>query len=140
MRSSTFGEKAMSSLPWRSNKRALTICLVFGVCMLLFADQACAGMPSPPTLTTLAKARLHIVSFFIVTFLVMSYAVLLIWNSMRKSFPALPKLTYRRAMVFVGLWGAVFVLILTMIAGARELMTPGAWKKSGAIYKLDEGK
>lgn len=128
----------MSSSHWRSNRKTLTIGL--GVCMFLLTTQAWAGMPTPPTLTDLAKARLHIISFFAATFLVMAYAVLLIWNALRKSFPVLPKLTYRRAMAFVGLWGAAFILILTMIAGARELMTPGAWKKSGAIYKLDEGK
>src|SRR5262245_44535701 len=30
----------------------------------------------------------------------------------------------------------LFVLVLTMISGARELMTPGAWKKEGLTYKL----
>jgi hypothetical protein len=30
------------------------------------------------------------------------------------------------------------VLVLTMISGARELMTPGAWHKQGLTYKLAE--
>src|SRR5205823_725556 len=34
------------------------------------------------------------------------------------------------------LWGLVFVLVLTMISGARELMTPGAWAKQGLTYRL----
>jgi hypothetical protein len=40
----------------------------------------------------------------------------------------------------VGLWGLLFLLVLTMISGARELMTPGAWKKDGVTYTLDDGK
>ena len=117
-----------------------SVCLFLGVGVFMFAGDAWAGMPSLPSLTRLAKTRLDTISFFVVTFLAMSYAFLLIWNSLRKSFSSLPKLTYKRAMAFVGLWGAVFILILTMISGARELMTPGAWEKSGAIYKLKEGK
>jgi hypothetical protein len=36
----------------------------------------------------------------------------------------------------VVLWGLLFVLVLTMISGARELLTPGAWEKQGATYRL----
>jgi hypothetical protein len=32
----------------------------------------------------------------------------------------------------------LFVLVLTMISGARELMTPGAWRKQGFTYTLAE--
>jgi len=34
------------------------------------------------------------------------------------------------------LYGLAFVIVLTMISGARELMTPGAWRKQGWTYKL----
>src|SRR5262249_55804861 len=34
------------------------------------------------------------------------------------------------------LWGLLFLLVLTMISGARELMTPGAWEKQGLTYRL----
>src|SRR5262249_32013471 len=51
-------------------------------------------------------------------------------------FPQLPYLTYRQAMGLVALWGLLFLLVLTMISGARELMTPGAWKKQGFTYTL----
>jgi hypothetical protein len=39
-------------------------------------------------------------------------------------------------VVGVLLWGLLFVIVLTMISGARELMTPGAWQKSGFTFKL----
>ena len=38
------------------------------------------------------------------------------------------------------MWGLLFLLVLTMISGARELMTPGAWKKEGLTYTLAEAK
>jgi hypothetical protein len=38
----------------------------------------------------------------------------------------------------VALWGLLFVLVLTMISGARELMTPGAWEKQGLTYHLSQ--
>ncbi len=39
----------------------------------------------------------------------------------------------------VVLWGLLFTVVLAMISGARELMTPGAWEKQGATYRLKEG-
>jgi hypothetical protein len=33
-----------------------------------------------------------------------------------------------------------FGLVLTMISGARELLTPGAWDKVGATYKLNASR
>jgi len=48
----------------------------------------------------------------------------------------LPRLSFGRALAGVILWGLLFFIVLTMISGARELMTPGAWKKDGATYKL----
>ncbi len=48
----------------------------------------------------------------------------------------LPRLSYAKALCVVTMWGLLFVLVLTMIAGARELMTPGAWEKQGKTYRL----
>ena len=42
----------------------------------------------------------------------------------------------RQGLGIIVLWGLLFVLVLTMISGARELMTPGAWEKKGPTYKL----
>ena len=88
------------------------------------------------TLSDLARMRVSTISFFLVVFLVCAWVVRWLWNSARKDFPRLPYLTFRRAVSLVALWGLLFLLILTMISGARELMTPGAWKKEGFTYKL----
>ncbi|MDY3556487.1 hypothetical protein R5W24_005653 [Gemmata sp. JC717] len=110
------------------------------VLVALDAAPAAAGMPSV-SLTDAASLRLQSVSFFLALFLASAVAVRGIWNGFRSDFPRLPRLSYPKAVALVGLWGLLFVLVLTMISGARELMTPGAWKKDGVTYSLaDEQK
>jgi hypothetical protein len=106
-----------------------------------FADVAplFAGMPSV-TLTDAASLRFQSISFFLVVFAIASLIIRWLWNSLRSEFPRLPHLSYPKALGLVGLWGLLFLLVLTMISGARELMTPGAWKKDGITYTLDDGK
>ena len=96
---------------------------------------AMAGMPAI-VLTDMAFARLSTLSFFLLVLLLSAWAVKTIWNSLRADLPRLPRLSYRRALGLVVLWGLLFLLILTMIAGARELMTPGAWVRQGYLSKL----
>jgi Protein of unknown function (DUF1559) len=98
---------------------------------------AYAGMPSV-TFNDIASMRLSAISFFLVCFLICSWLVRSIWNAARKDFPRLPYLSFKRATGLVAIWGLLFLLVLTMISGARELMTPGAWRKEGLTYKLTE--
>ena len=102
-----------------------------------YPNLALAGMPSV-TLSDLARMRFQTISFFLLVFLLCSWVVRWLWNSARRDFPRLPYLTLRKAITLVALWGLLFVLVLTMISGARELMTPGAWKKDGFTYKLKD--
>jgi hypothetical protein len=101
------------------------------------AAPARAGMPSL-TLTDVARMRVEVISFFLLVFLLAAWAVMGMWNGLRRDFPRLPRMTYKRAVAVTGLWGLLFVLVLTMISGARELMTPGAWEKRGATYQLSD--
>ncbi len=82
--------------------------------------------------------RLQTISFFLLCFLVSALFIQLVWNGLRKDFTRLPRLSYPKALGLVSLWGLLFVLVLTMISGARELMTPGAWDKVGSTYRLKE--
>jgi hypothetical protein len=100
-------------------------------------SEALAGMPGVD-LTDVAEMRLQSISFFLVVFLLSGLAIKSLWNWLRRDFPRLPWLSYPKALALVGLWGFVFVLVLTMISGARELMTPGAWEKEGYTYRLSE--
>lgn len=97
-----------------------------------------AGMPSVTIeLTDLAKLRVQSISFFVLVFLVSAGLICLVWNFLRRDFSFLPRLSFLRALGVTTLWGLLFVLVLTMISGARELLTPGAWKKQGWTYTLD---
>ncbi len=114
--------------------------------LLAFPLQVGAGMPSPlpinprriAQLGDSSIARLQAVSFFLFAFLISAVALRVIWNYLRRDFPILPRLSYGRAVAGVFLWGLLFVIVLTMISGARQLMTPGAWRKQGATYRLAE--
>jgi hypothetical protein len=116
------------------------------VCFFLGTAEARAGMPSVTLadlrtatrtgLTDLGQQRLEVISFFLLVLIGCAWLVQRVWNSMRKEFPILPRLSFARAVGVIVLWGLLFVLVLTMISGARELMTPGAWEKVGLTYRL----
>jgi hypothetical protein len=102
-----------------------------------FAALPLAGMPRVVvTLTDLGRFRVQSISFFLFGFFLSAWLIQLLWNYLRNDFPRLPRLNYGRAVGVVALWGLLFVLVLTMISGARELMTPGAWEPRGATYRL----
>jgi hypothetical protein len=109
--------------------------LVIGLCAVAWPRAAMAGMPTIQ-LTDMAFARLSTISFFLIVLLLSAWAVKAIWNSLTVDVPRLPRLSYRRALGLVVLWGLLFLLVLTMISGARELMTPGAWVRQGYLSKL----
>jgi hypothetical protein len=101
------------------------------------ADKPTPGWAgSPGGFSTSSDLFVQAISFFVACLLLSAWGVKLLWNSLRKDFAALPPITYRRAVSFVLLWGLLFIIVLTMISGARELMTPGAWVKQGWTYRL----
>jgi hypothetical protein len=124
----------------------LALALAAALLLLAQAGTVHAGMPAPlPTnvekylvLTDTALGRLQALSFFLLVFLLSAAAVQLLWNYLQRDFRSLPRLSYGKALALVFLWGLVFVIVLTMISGARELMTPGAWTKQGFTYKLTD--
>jgi hypothetical protein len=94
-------------------------------------------MPSSAlSLTDLAELRLQSISFFLLLFVLSVVFVRFLWNYLQKDFPTLPRLGFGSAFGLVALWGLLFVVVLTMISGARELLTPGAWAKQGWTYRL----
>lgn len=99
-----------------------------------------AGMRPHPTLTDLARTRIEVISFFVVALLLLALPVKWAWNALSKDFMRLPRLNYGRALGLVTLWGLLFIIVLAMISGARELMTPGAWeKRPDGGYRLADG-
>jgi hypothetical protein len=113
---------------------------VFVLMVLVVSQEAFAGMAGAITLREMARLRLQSLSFFLMVLLVSAAVIRLVWNSLRKDFTRLPHLTYFKSLGLVLLWGLLFVLVLAMISGARELLTPGAWERKGATYRLSEGE
>jgi hypothetical protein len=113
-------------------------------CLTIAPATAWAGMPKPlpidvPRILRVndtALERIQVISFFLMTFLVCSATVMMLWNYLQRDFPKLPRLSFGKAAAGVFLWGMLFIIVLTMISGARELMTPGAWEKQGVTYRL----
>lgn len=112
---------------------------ILGTALLLLAaaTPVYAGMPTFD-LTDLARARLDTISFFIILVLLLALCVKGLWNYLARDFSKMPRMTYPKALAAVTLWGLVFLIVLSMISGARELMTPGAWEKQGATYRLKD--
>lgn len=122
------------------------VAIIALVAFLFLSQPVWAGMAAPTlddiprylTLTNIAKLRLNAISFFAVCLLGIAWTIQAVWNSLANDFPRLPRISYLRSLGLMGLWGLLFLLVLTMISGARELMTPGAWKKNGLTYQLTE--
>jgi hypothetical protein len=97
-----------------------------------------AGMPSFTVndLTEAAAARLDVISFFILIFLLCTWLTKWAWNVLAASFPIMPRLRFKQALALMLVSSLFLYVVLTMISGARELMTPGAWVKSGSTYQL----
>jgi len=122
----------------RSSLMRLHHCLLTIAVWLGCPRPAFAGMPFL-LLSDLARMRLQVISFFLLVLLLSAKLVQRIWNALCKDFPRIPRLTYGKSLGLITLWGLLFLLVLTMISGARELMTPGAWKKQGFTYTLAGG-
>jgi hypothetical protein len=107
--------------------------------VMLVPVSAHAGMPSY-SLSDIVAARLEVISFFLLVALVLAFVFQRCWNVLAGEFSGMPVLNYRKSLAIIFVASLVCGLILTMISGARELMTPGAWNKVGAVYKLSDPK
>jgi hypothetical protein len=105
--------------------------------ILLAPGLARAGMPSI-TLTEIGRMRVEALSFFAACLLACAWVIQRVWNGLRADLPRLPRLSFGKAVGVMALWGLLFLLVLTMISGARELLTPGAWRKEGYTFKVNE--
>ncbi len=98
---------------------------------------AVAGMPAI-TLSDVAAMRVQDISFFLLLLLIGGGGIQWMWNYLRHDFEKLPYLTYKRALSLSITLALGLTLALSMIAGARELLTPDAWRKQGYTYKSEE--
>ena len=108
---------------------------IIAIVLTLASAATLAGMPSV-SLADVPRMRISGISFFVVVILVVALGIMILWNVLRRDFPRMPRLGYVRSLAFTVLLGLCFNVVLLMIAGTRELMTPGAWEKSGITYQL----
>lgn len=101
-------------------------------------DSTPSWAPHDPAVSSMVGHYLQGFSFFVVSVLLCAWAVKGLWHVLRRDLTWLPVLSYGRSLSLVILWGFLFIVVLTMISGARELMTPGAWQKKGWTYELAE--
>lgn len=118
------------------NRRALNIA-VFVVVFLLAGSECFAGM-TVYTLRDIYRLRFDQLSFFVFLLLTCALLFQLTWNYAAKGLPSIPKLNFKRALSLSFLLGLAMLLILTMISGIREVLTPGAWRRQGTSYRLND--
>ena len=84
------------------------------------------------------RLRLEEISLFILMLLCCALVFKLLWNHGTKGFSFLPRLKFLQALSLSLVLGLAMLLILTMISGIREVLTPGAWRRQGASYRLND--
>jgi hypothetical protein len=110
-----------------------------GVGGLLFGlvETANAGM-TVYDLNDVVRLRIEDISFFAVLLLVSGLGIRFLWNHVARGLPILPRLSYSRALCLTGLLSLFMLLVLSMISGARELLTPGVWRRQGSAYYVND--
>ena len=106
-------------------------------CVLFHVMPVQAGM-TVYDLNDVVQLRLQDISFFAVLLLLPALGVRLLWNYLAKDFSRLPRLSFLKALSLTALLGIGMLLVLVMISGARELLTPGAWHRQGSQYRPNE--
>lgn len=109
---------------------------VFALATLAAVPAANAGM-TVYGLRDISRLRLEEISFFIVLLVVCTFALKLLWNHAFKGIAAVPRLRFVQAFSVALLLGLAMLLILTMISGIREVLTPEAWRHQGTSYRLN---
>lgn len=89
-------------------------------------------------LNDVVRLRLEDISFFTLLLLLCGLGIRALWNYLAKDFPGWPKLTFGKALSLTALLSLLMLLVLSMISGARELLTPGAWRRQGSAYRLND--
>lgn len=110
------------------------VLILTGVCL---QHSAHAGM-TVYGLKDIYRIRLEEISFFLVLLLVCTLAFRLLWNHAVKGFDFLPKIKFIQAFCLALLFGFLMLLILAMISGIREVLTPEAWRRQGNSYRLND--
>src|SRR5262245_7321839 len=110
---------------------------VVGVFIVGLVRTANAGMTTYD-LKDVVRLRIEDISFFAVLLLVSGLGIRFLWNHVATGLPILPRLSYSRALCLTGVLSLFMLLVLSMISGARELLTPGVWRRQGNAYYVND--
>jgi hypothetical protein len=88
-------------------------------------------------LNDVVRLRLEDISFFAALLLGSGFLIRILWNVLARGVPSLPRLPYKQALALTVILSLGVLLVLSMISGARELLTPAAWRRQGSAYKLN---
>ena len=66
-------------------------------------------------------------------FLILAVVIRLLWNALARDFPALPVLTFKRALAAVLLLSMLLAVVLTMIAGAASCSRRAHGRNKGKL-------
>lgn len=103
---------------------------------LALAPTAHAGM-TVYGLRDIHRMRFEEISFFLALLVGCAFVLKLLWNHAGKGYPAVPRLKFLQAFCLALLLGCSMLLILAMISGIREVLTPEAWRHQGTSYRLN---
>ena len=115
------------------SNRVLLVLAVVGISQM----PAHAGM-TVYGLRDIYRLRLEEISFFVFLIIACAFVLKLLWNYAFKGLNAVPRLKFLQALCMALLFGLVMLLILAMISGIREVLTPGAWRHQGTSYRLND--
>src|SRR5690349_18689527 len=104
--------------------------------MLGLAPTLQAGMTAYD-LNDVVRLRVEDISFFLALMLVAGLGIRFLWNHVAKGLPILPRMSFARALCLTALLSLFMLLVLSMISGARELLTPGVWRRQGNAYYIN---
>jgi hypothetical protein len=104
------------------------------VAVLLFsASTVYAGMPMPTLSKYGADRFIGISTAVFIVMVVAAIPVMFCWNALVADSNHFKRLNYPKALGVVFLGGCFFSLVLAMVAGSRELFSPGAWIPKGIV-------
>ena len=114
----------------------LTITTLGGMPVPLPTRLTAESLPHVEQLDPYVSLRLQSISFFLFVFVICVVCVRWLWNTAVGKESSQPSISYAQACALTATWGLGSIVVLTMISGARELMTPGAWQQEGWTYRL----
>jgi hypothetical protein len=117
-----------------SRFKAAALLLIAG---FAFTASSYAGM-TVYSLRDIYRLRFQEISFFVFLFLMCAVLLKFLLNYAIKGIDFLPRINFRRSLCLSVMFGLGMLLILAMISGIREVLTPGAWRHQGTSYRLND--